>query len=139
MSLPTECFIHLFFHDTYLALHKYTYSLPWELNSSHTVVHKQVFEVDEVTVHREDTYCPFCYDPWACNGVRAGCEFLALPLPVVDDRLYALIEERQGPEAPKYLTNVIRASDLVRSVKDPMMELLRPLGPTPFEEGFDAR
>jgi hypothetical protein len=138
VSLPTECFIHLFFHDTFHVLHKYAYMAPWELDSGHTVVQRQVYDVEEVTVHQPDTYCPFCYDPWACNGVRAGCEFLPLPLPVLDDRLYALLEERHGQEAPRHLLHGVRASDLVRAVREPMLGLVRPTGPTPLEEGFDA-
>ena len=33
----------------------------------------------------------------------------------------------------------MKASHLVRAVKEPMLELKRPEGPTPFEEGFDER
>ena len=139
MSLPTECFIHLFFHDTYLALHKFVYRPPWQVDCHHSIVNKQVYDVEELLLHDHTTYCPFCYDPWACNGVRAGCEFVPLPLPVVDDRLYSLLEERHGHEAPTHLTHVVRASDLVRAVREPMLELLRPTGPTPFEDGFEER
>eukprot|EP00092_Neocalanus_flemingeri_P012109 GFUD01013057.1.p1 GENE.GFUD01013057.1~~GFUD01013057.1.p1 ORF type:complete len:938 (+),score=189.35 GFUD01013057.1:31-2814(+) len=137
VSLPTECFIHLFYHDTYLCLHKYVYLPPFEVDSYHCVVHKQFAETEDIHQHSDDAYCPWCFDPWACNGVRAGCEFLPIPIPVVDDRLYKIIQDRYQEDAPKYLAHVIKASDLVRSVEDPMLELVRPSGPSPFEEGFN--
>ena len=137
VSLPTECFIHLFFHDAYLTLHKYSYLPPWEVDSFSSIVHKQAVEPESIKKHSFDVYCPYCFDPWACNGVRAGCEFDPIPIPVIDDRLYSSIEEKYGPAASKYLCSVVKASDLVRSVREPLYELVRPPGPTPFEPGFD--
>ena len=140
VSLPTECFIHLFFHDAFLTLHKYAYVPPWQFDSqSNCVVQKMDFTSGEVVKHSDSVYCPYCFDPWACNGVRAGCEFLPIPLPVLDDRLFDVLEESLKEEAPLQLLHVVRASHLVRAVKEPMLELKRPSGPTPFEEGFDER
>ena len=140
VSLPTECFIHLFFHDAFLTLHKYAYVPPWHVDTlSYCIVQKVDFTSAEVVEHSDSVYCPYCFDPWACNGVRAGCEFLPIPLPVLDDRLFDVLEENLKEEAPKQLLNVVKASQLVRAVKEPMLELKRPAGPTPFEEGFDER
>ena len=140
VSLPTECFIHLFFHDAFLTLHRYAYIPPWQVDPvTNCVVQKMDFESSEVVKHSDNVYCPYCFDPWACNGVRAGCEFLPIPSPILDDRLYDLLEEILKEEAAKQLLHVVRASHLVRAVKEPMMELKRPPGPTPFEEGFDER
>ena len=140
VSLPTECFIHLFFHDAFLTLHKYAYVPPWQYDpQSNCVVQKMDFTSGEVVKHSDSVYCPYCFDPWACNGVRAGCEFLPIPLPVLDDRLFDVLEESLKDEAPLQLLHVVRASQLVRAVKEPMLELKRPAGPTPFEEGFDER
>ena len=139
VSLPTECFIHLFFHDAYLTLHKYSYLPPWEVDSYSSIVHKQDVEAASIKKHSFDVYCPYCFDPWACNGVRAGCEFDPIPVPVIDDRLYDIIDDKYsaGGEAAKYLCHVVKASDLVRAVKEPLYEIVRPPGPTPFEAGFD--
>ena len=137
ISLPTESFIHLFFHDAYLCLHKYVYGAPWEVDSYNCVVHKEDVEDEEYVKHDFDRYCPFCFDPWACNGVRAGCEFLPIKMPVIDDRLYKQIQEKYPLSSAKYLCNVVKVSDLCRSVSDPMYELVRPPGPTPYEAGFD--
>ena len=137
ISLPTESFIHLFFHDAFLCLHKYAFIFPWGVDpESHCVIQKEQVESKEFLRHDLSRYCPYCFDPWACNGVRAGCEFLPVPLPVIDDRLYARILDKHPEQAPKYLANVVRASDLIRAVKDPLYELVRPPGPTPFDEGF---
>ena len=138
ISLPTESFIHLFFHDAYLCLHKYVYSPPWRLDTDyHSIVQDLKAEADQYQMHPKNKYCPFCFDSWACNGVRAGCEFLPVQLPVIDDRLYKLIQEKHPQEFPKYLCNVVKASDLCRSINDSLLELVRPTGPTPFEEGFE--
>ena len=145
VSLPTECFIHLFFHDAYLTLHKYAYLPPWEVDSYNSIVLKKDVEPSSIKKHSFDVYCPYCFDPWACNGVRAGCEFDPIPIPVIDDRLYDIIEEKyskgeEGTEetdAAKYLCHVVKASHLVRAVKEPLYEIVRPAGPTPFEDGFD--
>ena len=140
VSLPTECFIHLFFHDAFLTLHKYAYASPWQVDPhGNCVVQKMDFTSTEVVKHSDSVYCPYCFDPWACNGVRAGCEFLPIPLPVLDDRLFDVLEESLKEEAPLQLLNVVRASQLVKAVKEPMLELKRPEGPTPFDEGFDER
>ena len=93
VNRPTECFIHLFYHNTYLCLHKYVYLPPHEVDSYHRVVHRQLPETEDIHLHSTDSYCPWCFDPWACNGVRAGCEFLPIPVPVVDDRLYKIIQD----------------------------------------------
>ena len=137
ISLPTESFIYLFFHDAYLCLHKYVYSAPWEVDTAHhCVVQVENPASEAILRHDPRKYCPYCFDPWACNGVRAGCEFLPQPMPVIDDRLYARIQEAHPRDAPRHLRNVVRATDLCRAVTDPLLELVRPPGPTPFEEGF---
>ena len=118
VSLPTECFIHLFFHDAFLTLHRYAYIPPWQVDPvTNCVVQKMDFDSSEVVKHSDNVYCPYCFDPWACNGVRAGCEFLPIPSPILDDRLYDLLEEILKEEAAKQLLHVVRASHLVRAVK----------------------
>ena len=56
VSLPTECFIHLFFHDAYLTLHKYSYLPPWEVDSYSSIVHKQTVEPGSIKKHSFEVY-----------------------------------------------------------------------------------
>ena len=77
-----------------------------DIPSSNCVVHRQLPETEDIHLHSTDSYCPWCFDPWACNGVRAGCEFLPIPVPVVDDRLYKIIQDRYAEDAPRYPAHV---------------------------------
>ena len=72
----------------------------------------------EVSSHDRKKYCPYCPDEWCCNGVRSGCEFTEMKVPVIDDRLYNSILEQQGDTAKYHLTNVVKASDLVTSTAE---------------------
>ena len=65
VNRPTECFIHLFYHNTYLCLHKYVYLPPHEVDSYHRVVHRQLPETEDIHLHSTDGCCPWCFDPCA--------------------------------------------------------------------------
>jgi len=138
INLSADCFIHLFFHDTYKTLHKYTYHPPHRVDSENFVVQKDNVEPEDMLLHGDTRYCPWCADPWCGNGVRAGCEFMPVKLPVIDDRLYEWVKQKHYQNAPKILKNVLKASDLVKAITDPLMELVRPAGTLPWEPEFDS-
>ena len=74
------------------------------------------------------------------NWIKAGCEYSDVVVTCVDDRLYDSIVERHGGLAKKYLINVIKASDLVKSVHAPSYCLRRPEGqPSPWDSDFVDR
>ena len=128
VNLPTEYFIHLFFHDAYHSLHKYAYQAPWyeDKDDLNKVCVKDDGEPSEYFKHTHDKYCPFCLDQWARNGLRMGCYFFSKAIPVIDDRLYNMIEKKYPDKAGKYLVNVVKATDLTKSLRDPDLELVRP-------------
>ena len=129
LNIATETFIQMFFFHPHMCLHKYSYNNPWEedVNDYNTIKMKLEPECQEFLKHSWDKYCPFCVDPMTGNGVRIGANIEKFtPLPVIDDRLYKIIEQKYPETAGKYLVNVVKASDLVKSVSDPIYELVRP-------------
>jgi len=137
INLSADCFIHLFFHDTYKTLHKYTYHPPHRVDTEYFVVQQDHVEPEDMLLHTDSKYCPWCADPWCGNGVRAGCEFMPVKMPVIDDRLYDWVRDKHYQNAPCILKHVLKASDLVKAITDPIMELVRPSGPLPWEPDFD--
>ena len=53
----------------------------------------------------------------------------------IDDFVYEAVLKEKGQE---HLNKVIKISDVIRSTTEPGLRLVRPDGPTPFEEDFVA-
>ena len=135
-NVAAENLLYLFFHDTYVTLHKYLFMPTWKVEND-IIVQCDKFneDYDVIEDHDLERYCPYCFDQWAPNGVRNGCGHAEIKIPVVDDRLYEDIVERHGARGKYHLPNVIRASHLVESVTAGHYVLERE-GLAPYEVDF---
>lgn len=139
ITVSADCLLFLFFHHTYNLLHEYVFMPDIRVDAFDRVVQNTICTVDEVTgPHDLEKYCAYCMDEWCSNGVRDGAS-ADIRTPVIDDRLYDAIMEKYGHMARLYLVNVIKASDLVKAgTQGVIYELVRPPGPKPWEDGFQA-
>ncbi len=131
MHLDSKMFISFTF--------RYAYLPNFKVDSNDRIVPCEKSAPDyKVSKHDFSQYCPHCLDDWCCNGVRPGCEYSEVEMPVIDDRLYEAILEEKGEEnAKEHLVNVIKATDLVASVDSSFYSLVRK-GPGPWEKDHAA-
>jgi len=81
-------------------------------------------------------YCPWCLDDWGSAMKRVPPQYRSSffkQLYPVDDFVYEAVLKDKGPH---YLSMVIKASDVIKAVDTPMLTLVRPEGPTPFDKDF---
>ena len=134
-NVAAENLLYLFFHDTYVTLHKYLFMPKWKVENDVIVQCEKFNEDYDVIDHDLERYCPYCFDQWAPNGVRNGCGHAEIKIPVIDDRLYEDIMDQHGSRGKYHLPNVIKASHLVESVTAGHYVLERE-GLAPYEVDF---
>jgi hypothetical protein len=136
ISLSAECLLFLFFHDLYQTLHQFVYLPEHYTTFGDSYNQSPECSLEKIYAHDLTTYCPWCLDDWCSNFLKGGSEFTDIQVTVIDDRMYERVEKEHGDYAKKFLVNVIKASDLVKSMDAPKYILTRPEGPCPWDADF---